>query len=87
MANLKQSKKRVIQDIKKRKNNKIKKTSIKNYIKKFLNLINLKKADNINESFNFLKSKLDKAVNNKTFKKNKSIRLKNKFYLKAKSLM
>lgn len=86
MANLKQSKKRALQDYKKRLNNRSKLSSIRTYTKNFLKLINLKKLDKAAENLNYLISKIDKSVNKGIFKKKKANRLKQKLNLKLKSI-
>ena len=84
MANLKQSKKRAIQDIKRRSRNKSRLSSVRTYIKKFLHLINTDNLNSAEKEFSFLMSKIDKSVTKGIFKKGKANRLKHKLNLKLK---
>lgn len=84
MANIKQSKKRAIQDIKKRILNKSKLSAVRTYIKKFLHLINLGNFESAKNNFSFLTSKIDKNVTKGIFKKGKANRLKRRLNLKLK---
>lgn len=86
MPNLKQSKKRALQDIKKTSSNKKKLSTVRTYIKNFLKLIKLKNLDLASKNFSFLISKIDKSVNKNIFKKRKANRLKHKLNLKLKIL-
>lgn len=78
MSNLKQSKKRSKQDIKKRILNKRRLSSIRTCIKKFLNLINSKKKESAVAEINKVFSIIDKGVTKGIVKKNKANRLKSK---------
>ena len=84
MANIKQSKKRAIQDIKKRNLNKSRLSAIKTYIKKFLRLIASNNFNTANNNFSFLTSIIDKSVTKGIFKKGKANRLKHRLNLKLK---
>lgn len=86
MANLKQSKKRVLQDIKRRILNKSKMSMVRTYIKKFLKLIVLNEFKLASSKFSFLVSKIDKSVSKGIFKKGKANRLKSRLNIKLKSI-
>lgn len=86
MANLKQSKKRIKQDLKKKKINKIRISKVRTYIKKFLSLINLRKKDLAFIEINNVISNIDKGVCKGILKKNKANRLKSKLSNKLKSI-
>ena len=86
MANVKQSKKRAIQDVKRRSRNKSRLSSVRTYIKKFLHLIALGDFQLASNNFSFLTSKIDKSVTKGIFKKKKASRLKHKLNLKLKSI-
>jgi len=86
LANLKQSKKRVLQDIKRRILNKSKMSMVRTYIKKFLKLIVLNEFKLASSKFSFLVSKIDKSVSKGIFKKGKANRLKSRLNIKLKSI-
>lgn len=86
MSNLKQSKKRAKQDIKKRARNKSRVSSVRTYIKKFLNLINLEKKELAEKDINKVFSQIDKGVTKGVFKKNKANRLKSKLNVKLNNI-
>lgn len=86
MANLKQSKKRVKQDIKKRFINKSNLSQVKTYIKKFLKLIEIKDFKLGSKYYPLLVSKIDKSVCNGVFHKNKASRLKSRLNAKLRSI-
>lgn len=78
MANLKQSKKRARQDLKKRLINKRNLSIIRTNIKKFLNLINLSYFSEAAESYPNLVSIIDKGVAKGVIHRNKASRLKSR---------
>jgi len=86
LANLKQSKKRVRQDKKKRFLNKSNLSMVRTYIKKFLKLISIKDFKLASKDYPLLVSKIDKSVCKGIFHKNKADRLKSRLNLKLKSL-
>lgn len=87
MANLKQSKKRVRQDIKKRLINKSNFSMVRTYIKKFLKLIDIKDFKLASKDYPSLVSKIDKSVCKGIFHKNKASRLKSRLNIKLKSII
>jgi len=84
LANIKQSKKRAVQDVKKRNLNKSKLSAVKTYIKKFLRLIISGDFNKASNNFSFLTSVIDKSVTKGIFKKGKANRLKHRLNLKLK---
>lgn len=78
VANLKQSKKRARQDLKKRLINKRNLSIIRTHIKKFLNLINLAQFDVAVKIYPSLVSIIDKGVAKGVFHKNRASRLKSR---------
>lgn len=76
MANLKQSKKRIRQDIKRKCINKRNLSIVKTYIKTFLKSLELSDLTVMQNKYRSMVSKIDKSVNNGVFHKNKASRLK-----------
>ncbi len=76
MANLKQSKKRIRQDIKRKVINKRNLSIVKTYIKTFLKSLELSDLIVMQKKYCSMVSKIDKSVNNGVFHKNKASRLK-----------
>ena len=84
MANLKQSKKRVRQDIKKRAFNKRNLSIVRTNIKKFLKLINVGDYNSANKILPDVISKIAKGAAKGVIHKNKASRLKSRLYKKLK---
>lgn len=84
MANLKQSKKRARQDIKKHIINKRNLSIVKTSIKKFLKLVNSNFKELAYTSYTVIVAKIDKCVAKGIFHKNKGSRLKSNLNNKLK---
>ena len=82
MPKLKQSKKRLIQEIKRRKLNKMRQNKIRFYSKLFLNSLNLNKFESSFSNYRNLISIIDKNRLKGFLNKNKANRLKKKFHSK-----
>ena len=78
MANLKQSKKRARQDLKKRLINKRNLSIVKTSVKNFLKLISLSKIDLAIQNYSHVVSVIDKSVSKGVVHKNKAARLKSR---------
>ncbi|HFL8819456.1 MAG TPA: 30S ribosomal protein S20 [Candidatus Azoamicus sp. OHIO2] len=78
LANLKQSKKRARQDLKKRLINKRNLSIVKTSVKNFLKLISLSKIDLAIQNYSHVVSVIDKSVSKGVVHKNKAARLKSR---------
>ena len=87
MANIKSSKKRIVQNAKRSEQNKIRKSRIRSSIKK-IDSATLNKKNKSELSKNFLKveSELAKSVNKGVYKKNTASRLISRLAKKIKSI-
>ena len=85
MANLKQSKKRARQDLRKRTVNKRNLSIIKTFIKNFRKLINSGNFDAATKNYSLVVSKIDKGVAKGVYHRNKASRLKSRLNSKLKS--
>lgn len=87
MPNLKSSKKRMRQSLKRRSNNKSYRTAIKNQIKKFFNSLKDHDADVSKDVLTATISMLDKVGQKRIFHNNKVNRLKAKMQKKYNELL
>lgn len=83
MANLKQSKKRVRQDIKKRIFNKINLSIVRNSIKKYLRAVRYGYDGSFFSLYSDVVSKIDKSVSKGVIHKNKAARIKSRLSSKV----
>ncbi len=86
MANLKQSKKRIRQDKKRRFINKVYLSMIRISIKKFLKLLYIENFKLASTYYSILTSRIDKGVNKGVCKKNRANRMKKRLNFKLKIL-
>lgn len=87
MANLRQSRKRVRQNIIRRIINKKRLSFAKMYIRKFLKALNNKDLLIAKNVYNRIVSNVDKCVSNKLFSKNKANRIKSRLNKKLKVMV
>lgn len=83
MANLKQSKKRVKQDLKKRSFNKINLSIVKNSVKKYLRAIKNGYDGSFFKLYSDVVSKIDKSAAKGVIHKNKAARIKSRLSSKV----
>lgn len=86
MANIKSAKKRSKQNKKRRKKNSAQRSSIRTFIKKIHNAINLKKKESAEKLFKNLQKIIDRYSKKRIIHKNKAARHKSNLIKKIKSL-
>ncbi len=86
MANIKQQKKRVKQDIKRRQANRVFKASLKTAIKQVEQQVSEGNKDKAQEAFNVANKKLDKALVKGIYHKNAIARHKSRLQQKVNSI-
>ena len=86
MANLKQSKKRMKQDVYRRFLNKMRMSILRTSIKKFLKFISLNNFELADKNFSSVVSRIDKSVTKGIIKKNKANRLKSRLNITSNTI-